>query len=132
MLGKAKAKDKKILVVEDEDALRQILLEEFRDEGFQTCEARNGAEGLEMAQKESPDLILLDIVMPKMDGMKMLKNMREKRWGKGIPVMLLTNLDNDAGKTLEAAQYGVYEFLVKSRWKLKEVMKRIKEKLSVA
>ncbi|MDP2629618.1 MAG: response regulator [Candidatus Harrisonbacteria bacterium] len=131
MLKKPTAAEKKILIVEDEDALRQILVEEFREEGFQVCEAVDGSEGLKTAEEEKPDLILLDIIMPKMDGMNMLKKLRENRWGKNIPVMLLTNLDNDAGKTLEAAQYGVYEFLVKSRWKLKEVMRRIKEKLNV-
>jgi two-component system alkaline phosphatase synthesis response regulator PhoP len=123
--------DKKILIVEDEEPLRRILAEELAEEGFPVVEARNGEEGLASALEQKPDLILLDIVMPKMDGMNMLKKLRKDKWGKTASVMLLTNLDNDAGKTIEAARFGVYEFLVKSRWKMKEVIKRIKEKFHI-
>jgi len=126
-----KASDRKILVIEDEEPLRRILAEELRDKGFNVFEGKNGEEGFKVAVAERPDLILLDIVMPKMDGMTMLKKLRKDKWGKKASVMLLTNLDNDAGKTVEAARYGVYEFLVKSRWKMKEIMVRIKEKLRV-
>ncbi len=128
----ATAHIKKILIVEDEEPLRRVLVEEMLDEGYAVFEGKNGIEGLQAALKEKPDLILLDIVMPKMDGMKMLKNLRKDKWGKKASVILLTNLDNDAGKTLEAAKYGVYEFLIKARWKLKEVKARIREKLHIS
>jgi DNA-binding response OmpR family regulator len=123
-----KAAEKKILVVEDEEPLRRILADELLEAGFQVVEAKNGAEGLEVAIAEKPDLILLDIVMPKMDGMNMLKRLRKHKWGKSVKVILLTNLENDSGKTIEAARYGVYEFMVKSRWKMKGVISYIRSK----
>ncbi len=123
-----KAADKKILIVEDEEPLRRILGDELLEAGFQVVEGKNGEEGLEVAINEKPDLILLDIVMPKMDGMNMLKRLRKHKWGKTAKVILLTNLENDSGKTIEAARYGVYEFMVKSRWKMGGVVSYIRSK----
>ena len=85
-------KKKTILIVEDERALMQALSEKIQKSGFKVIEAVNGLEGLQLSVKYSPDLILLDIVMPKMDGMTMIKELRNKKQGKNIPVIFLTNL----------------------------------------
>lgn len=121
---------KKILIIEDEKPLRQALFDKFTREGFTTFQAKNGSEGLDMALKERPDLILLDIIMPKMDGLTMLKQLRSDEWGKKVPIIILTNL-NDAENVAAAMEKGVYDFLVKSDWKLDELINRVKEKLSV-
>ena len=86
---------KKILIVEDEASLRKALVEKFQREGFETFLAFDGVEGLDQAERIQPDLILLDIIMPKMDGMTMLKKLRESGdWGKQVPVIILTNLSS--------------------------------------
>ena len=123
---------KKILIVEDEDGLRDIIASELEKEGVAVLHARDGQEGLELAFQEEPDLILLDILMPNVDGLTMLKKLRESKWGKDAKVMILTNAENDIEKVAEALHNDVFEYLVKSRWSLDKVIERVKEKLSLA
>lgn len=119
----------KILVVEDEITLLEALISKLKKEGMETFEARDGQSGLNMALKIKPDLIMLDVIMPVMDGMTMLKKLREDEWGKTVPVILLTNLRSPE-RAEEAFSSGVYDYLVKVDWKLDEVMEKIKEKLN--
>ncbi len=120
----------KILIVEDEKYIRQVLVDKFAHEGFNALEAKNGKEGLEFALKEHPDLILLDIVMPEMNGMTMLTELRKDIWGKNVPVIMLTNL-SDVEKVSNVLESEVYDYLVKSDWKLEEVVSRVREKLDM-
>ncbi len=120
---------KKILIIEDEKSLLEALTQKFTKEGYEIVGAKDGEEGLRIALEEKPDLILLDIILPKMDGMTMLKELRKDGWGKDAKVIVLTNL-TDARKAEEAAQNKVYDFLVKSNWTLEEVVDMIKEILS--
>ena len=78
--------------MEDEQDLREALIDKLGREGFLPRGAKDGEEGLELALKEHPDLILLDMVMTKMDGMTVIKKLRQDEWGKSVPVILLTNL----------------------------------------
>ena len=73
---------KKILIVEDEEIMLKALVEKFSSEGFEVVQAIDGEEGLKKALCEKPDIILLDILLPKMDGMAVLKKLREDTWGK--------------------------------------------------
>jgi DNA-binding response OmpR family regulator len=120
-----------LLVVEDELSLRGALSEKLRQEGFQVLEAADGAEGLKVAMDKHPDLILLDIVMPNMDGITALQRLREDAWGQTARVILLTNL-NDAESVSEAMTYGVHDFLVKADWQLQDVVTKIRERLKSA
>jgi len=122
---------KKILIVEDERDLRQALVDKFTHEGFDVFEAENGEKGLKVALKEHPDLILLDIIMPVMDGITMMEKMCEDKWGQDVPVIMLTNL-TDIKRVSEAVESGVYEYLVKSDWKIEDVVKRVREKLGIS
>lgn len=119
---------KKVLIVEDEISLLKALVIKFRRNGFKVLTARNGEEGLKCALKERPDLILLDIIMPKMDGVTMLKKLRKDKKCLTIPVILLTNLGYDK-EVEEAIKHGVTDFLVKTNWKIEDVIKKAKEKL---
>lgn len=121
---------KSVLIVEDEIALRTILKEKFYNEGFNVFEAQNGEEGLGVALIKHPDIILLDIVMPKMDGNTMLKKLREDSWGNTASVMILTNLDSltNIAKTVEN---NAFEYFVKSDIKIEDLVSRVKEKLSI-
>jgi DNA-binding response OmpR family regulator len=94
---------KKILIIEDEKPLARALELKLTHEGFEVKSAFNGEEGLEVALHEHPDLIMLDIIMPVMDGITMLKKLREaNEWGKTVPVIFLTNLGADDEKIMKA------------------------------
>ena len=119
-----------ILVVEDEVAIAKAISDKFKREGFSVIKAFNGEEGLKIALKEKPDIVLLDILMPRVDGITMLRKLREDVWGKEVPVFLLTVLA-DMDKISEAVQIGVNGYLIKSDWKLDEVVKKVKDQLTV-
>lgn len=121
---------KKILIVEDELPIVRVLTDKLTAEGFQVFEATNGIIGLEKAQHDNPDLILLDIIMPEMDGITMLKKLRLTEKGKLMPIILLTNL-SDANEFQEAVDSGVTDYLIKTDWKLEDVIQLIKKKLQV-
>lgn len=121
---------KKILIVEDELALLYALASQFDKKEFKVLQAVDGAEGLQTALKSHPDLILLDLLMPKMDGMSMLRELRKDSWGKDVKVIILTNL-SDAEKIDEALKQGTYDFLVKKDWNITQVLEKVKTSLGV-
>lgn len=116
-------------VVEDETPLRNALVEKLRRENFQVLDAKNGEEGLQIALQAHPDLILLDIIMPKMNGLEVLDQLRADAWGKTAHVIMLTNL-SDNEKVAAAMNNHAFDYFVKSDIKIQEVVDRIKEKLS--
>lgn len=121
---------KKILVVEDELAYLKLLNSQLTEQGYQVFEAVNGKEGLEKAKKENPDLVLLDIRMPVMDGMAMLDLLRREEKGKKIKVIILTNLEPDEkiieGVVSDQPSY----YMVKSDIKFSDLLAKIKELLT--
>ena len=123
-------KNKTILIVEDEQPLLQDLLTKFTKAGFQTLSAEDGETALTMALAEHPDLILLDIILPKLDGLAMLKKLRADKWGKKAAVIILTKLSDDQ-LIAEAMESGVYDFLVKSSWEIDDLIRRVRENLGL-
>jgi two-component system alkaline phosphatase synthesis response regulator PhoP len=119
---------KKILVVEDEEAILSVLDDNLTQNGFKVFKAIDGKEGLKMALQYHPDLILLDILMPVMDGITMLKLLRNDSWGKKAKVIILTNL-NDNESVVNTMELGSYDYLVKSNWKIEDVIDMVKNKL---
>jgi two-component system alkaline phosphatase synthesis response regulator PhoP len=122
--------DKKILIVEDELAILQATKISIQNEGFEVYTAKNGKQGLDLAIAKKPDLILLDIIMPVMDGMTMLEKLREDEWGKNVEVILLTSL-SDAKQVANALEKGVTDYLIKSDMDLKDVVAKVKNKLGI-
>jgi DNA-binding response OmpR family regulator len=120
---------KKILIVEDELPLMKALTEKFQQAQFTVFQATDGQSGLAAALKENPEMILLDILMPNMDGLEMLEKLRKDKNGKSIPVILLTNL-GDMEYISQSVKLGISGYLVKSDWKLEEIVQKVKEKLS--
>lgn len=118
---------KKILVVEDEIAYLKLLNSQLTEKGYTVIEAINGEKGLEMAKKENPDLILLDIRMPVMDGMVMLDLLRKEEMGKKTKVIILTNLELDdkilAGVVKDLPTY----YFVKSDIQFDHLLEKIAE-----
>jgi DNA-binding response OmpR family regulator len=119
---------KTVLVVEDERSLRRALVDKFTHEGFNVLEAKDGSEGLDVAFKNHPDIILLDIIMPVMDGISMVEKLRMDAWGKDAGVIILTNL-SDGQQMLDSMKNGVFEYLVKSNWKIQDVVTKVKERI---
>lgn len=114
---------KKILIIEDERPLARALELKLTHVGFETKTAVNGEEGLAILQKESFDLILTDLVMPKVDGFAVLTALRER--GNTTPVIVLTNL-SQAEDESRARTLGAAGFLVKSDISVSEIVERIK------
>ena len=121
-------KQYKILLIEDEEMLANMYETKFKNEGFNIRKALDGETGLKMAIEDKPDIILLDIIMPKLDGFSVLKKIKENDKIKNVPVVLLTNLGQDEdikkGQTLGAAGY-----LVKANLTPIEVVNKVKEYL---
>lgn len=122
---------KVILIVEDEKMIRQALHDKLNREGFEVQTAKNGADAIDMVTQSPPDLILLDIVMPKMDGMQAMRILKEDPKTAHIPIIFLTNL-SDVDNIEEASERGIYEYLVKADWTLEDVCKKINDKLGIA
>jgi len=127
-MADAATKNKKILVIEDEVALLQALVDKLTREGFAVTSARDGSMGLDLALREKPDVILLDLVMPEMTGLDVLKRLRsEGEWGKEVPVIVLTNLSANERLMRELNEQKLTDFLVKGEVKLEEVVRKVKE-----
>jgi DNA-binding response OmpR family regulator len=121
---------KKVLFVEDEGSIRNVVCDKINKEGDIIClEAKNGEEGLRVSLKEKPDLILLDIIMPEMDGFVMLEKLRQDAWGKTAKVIILSNL-SDKKYVLDSFRHEVYEYIVKTDIKIDDLMAKIKAKLA--
>jgi len=118
-------KKTKILIVEDEEILLTALSEELKQEGFDVVGAKDGVEGVEKIASEKPDLVLLDLVMPRLDGIGALKQMKENEATKEIPVVILTNL-SDYDKVSDALSMGAMDYLVKANYRLEELVAKIK------
>jgi DNA-binding response OmpR family regulator len=126
------ASKKSVLIVEDDVALRKVLNDRLTDDGFIALEAENGEVGLTQALAHHPDLIILDIFMPKMDGISMLAKLRAAdSWGKHVNVLVLTN-STDAQTIATVTGYGSIDFLIKSEWSLEALVARIRERLATS
>ncbi len=115
---------KKILIVENDTVISKILAHALTENGFAVTEARDGVEGIAVAGAQTPDLILLDIDMPKMDGLTMLKELRKA--GNTTPIIMLTNLNNP-DYIADAAEHGVREYLIKADWEIDDIAARCNE-----
>jgi len=116
--------DQMILIVDDEPALMEALVDKFTRAGFMVMVAEDGQKGLTSALNNHPDLILLDIVMPVMDGLTVLAKLRKNSWGKHAKVILLTNL-SETGTIDKTLIQTVSGYLIKSDWKIEDVVKQV-------
>lgn len=118
-------KKQKIMIVEDDFFVMDIYRTKLLQENFQVIGAANGVEALEKLSKERPDLILLDIVMPYMDGIEVLKKIRANKEYENLPIVLLTNLSqkDEIGKGMDL---GATDYLIKSHFTPSEVLEKIK------
>ena len=121
-------KGKKVLIAEDEAPMLGALNEKFTDEGCNVIAAEDGDAALALAKKEQPDLILLDILMPKVNGLDVLEKIRGVgAWGKKVPIIMLTNLSADDKIINSVAKNEPSYYLVKTDWKLFDIVEKAKE-----
>ena len=119
---------KTILFIEDESALQKTFGEVLSQEGYQMISALDGEIGLRLAKDKKPDLILLDLILPKVNGFDVLKKLKEDKETKDIPIIVLTNLE-EMGDVDKAIELGATTYLVKASYSLKEVVEKIKKTL---
>lgn len=116
---------KKILFVEDEAALQEAFGEVLKQAGYEVIMALDGEIALRLAKSEKPDLILLDLVLPKIHGFDVLKRLKKDKETENIPVIVLTNLEK-AEDVDTAIELGAKTYLVKTQYNLEEVIDKIK------
>lgn len=118
----------KILVIEDDQFLRDLIVKKLTDEGFDVSQAIDGEEGSRLAKEEKPDLVLLDLILPGIDGFEVLKELKSDSEFSKTPVIILSNLgqkdDIDRGLKL-----GAKDYLIKAHFTPGEIVKKVKETL---
>ncbi len=119
---------KKILIIEDEKILADMYRDKFVDAGFEAISAFDSREGLELTKKEKPDLILLDILLPRENGISFLKELKKDPEISDIPVVAFSNYDEPRTKK-EALRLGVKEYLIKTDYTPNEIVKKIRNYL---
>lgn len=120
--------DKKILIIEDEKPMAHALELKLKNNGFNVTVAFNGEDGLNFLEKEPFDFILLDLIMPKIDGFKVLEKLQAKK--NSIPVIVLSNLSQDEDKK-RAETLGARGYFIKSNITLKSIIENIKQILGI-
>ncbi len=119
------ANSKKIAVIEDDMAIAQMYRLKFETEGYEVQTAENGKLGLALVEQFKPDIILLDMMMPEMNGDEMLKILRTKPWGKTIKVIILTNLGQEEAPTA-LKELGMHSFIVKAEMTPRQVAEHVR------
>ncbi len=123
------SKVKKILFVEDESALQKSFSDMLPEEKYKVVSALDGETGLRLARTEEPDLVLLDLRLPRKDGFEVLKLLKEDKRTEDIPIIILTNLEG-AEDIQEALSLGATTYLVKSDYDIDEVIEKIEKTLN--
>lgn len=120
----------KILIVEDEKQFQKMLTSVFKANGFETISAFDGKQAVQIAEEEVPDVVLLDLILPKKDGFFVIREMKKNPHLADIPIIVLTNLE-DSRSMEEVVSFGVYTYLVKANYTLNEVVEKAKEALKI-
>jgi len=116
------------LIVEDEQSMQRALKSKLEHAGYAVHTAVDGEEALASLRGTKPDLVLLDLIMPKVDGISVLRQMKADDGLRSVPVVILTNLSS-GDKVAEAMQLGTFDFLVKANYSLDDVLKKVADRL---
>jgi len=112
---------KKILLVDDDPLIVRLYQNKLSGDGYEVATAHNGEEGLKQAKFSKPNLIFLDVMMPKMTGIEVIKELKKDKDLKKVPVVFLTNLSESGGRVSDAKKLGAEDYLVKADTTLKEL-----------
>ena len=120
----------KIAIIEDDSVISQMYRMKFEADGFDVQVANNGKDGIDLVREFQPDIVLLDISMPVMNGDVALKSIRKEEWGKTVPVLVLTNLgEEEAPKDIRSL--GIESYIVKADLTPRQVVARVKQALGL-
>lgn len=125
----AEQEKNKILIIEDDSYISDMYRMKLEAEGFKVEVAPDGISGVEQLNKERPDLILLDVVMPKMDGFSVLQNIKEDPEVQDIPVIMLTNL-GQKDSVEKGLKLGAADYIIKAHFTPSEVVEKVKHFLN--
>lgn len=117
-----------VLVVDDDVILLKKMVSMLSEAGYDVIQAENGKDGLNLALKNKPDLIIADLIMPEMDGFEMIDKLREDEWGNTVKVIVFTNADDieSLSKTIEDRNC---DYFIKTDWHIEDIVDKVKEKL---
>lgn len=121
---------KKILFVEDEEALQRAMSDMLEQKGYQVFKAMDGERGIVVAKKETPDLILLDLILPRKNGFEVLEELKKDPATGRIPVIVLTNLEGSEDVE-RALSLGATTYLVKANYNLSDVLVKIESAMKI-
>jgi len=119
---------KKILIIEDDKFLRELLTQKLLKKNFRVLEALDGEEGIKNIKKEKPDLVLLNLILPGIDGFEVLSKMREDPVLSTIPVIILSNLGQKE-EVEKGFKLGAVDYLIKAHFSLGEIIEKVKNTL---
>ncbi len=120
----------KLLIIEDDESLLRMISDRFEEDGFNVIRALDGEDGLHKAILEKPNVILLDLILPKIDGITVLRRLREDAWGATANIIILSNLFR-AEIDGEAINQNVEAYLLKTEWHPDDLVAKVKEVLHI-
>jgi len=121
---------KKILIIEDNESYLSILSQKFTYEQFEVITAKDGDEGIKMALDNKPDIVLIDLLLPKKNGIQIMEELRKSDWGKNVPLIILTNVNPDDEILSTITKNKPAYYLVKPEVKLEDIMEKVKSLLN--
>ncbi|MGI5827928.1 MAG: response regulator [Patescibacteria group bacterium] len=119
---------KKILIVEDDPLLVRMYQTKFIKEGYEVLTAGDGMQGLDIAQNQKPDFVIMDVMMPRLSGLELLEELRKNTETKNLPVIMLSNLSQPEQRE-KALQLGVKEFLLKANYTPSQIAEKVRQYL---
>jgi len=121
---------KQILIIDDDVAFTEMLAEILKAEGAEVMVEHDGAAGIEQALRVHPDMLLIDVMMPRMSGISVLEQLRGDDWGKGVPALLLTNMTQPEAMAASMEKGPPTEYLLKTDWTLDQISEKVKQLLA--
>jgi DNA-binding response OmpR family regulator len=123
--------NKKILLIDDDDMISKTMSERFRSDGIEIVVEMDGEKGLARTKSDNPDLVILDLTLPKLDGLEVLKRIREDEEIANIPIIIFSNRDDmdTISATLEHGQ--LIDFIAKHEWKLEDIVTLAKKRMGM-
>lgn len=120
---------KKILIIEDNESYLSVLSQKFTLEGFNAITAKDGDEGTKMAFDNKPDIVLIDLLLPKKNGIQIMEELRQSEWGKNVPLIILTNVNADDEILPIIMKNKPTYYLVKPEVKLEDIVEKVRSLL---
>ncbi len=115
----------KILIVEDDKFVRELIFQKLTEEKFDVFAAKDGEEGVEKAESEKPNLILLDLILPGMDGFEVISRIRKNKETESIPIIILSNL-GEKGDVDRGIKLGANDYMIKAHFTPKEIVEKVR------